>query len=180
LVKLNTNDYTPRMGITPTLAAKYAKRLTELGVAAVELSCGSLYGFQTIRGTIPTRDIARGLPKWIRPIAKIKMKMQAKKYRFKEAYNLEAAATIKPEIGNTPLILVGGMRRFGHMEQIIASKSADLISMSRPFIREPLLVRKFRKGKIEKVSCISCNNCFAALFNGRKVRCYREGLPVKA
>jgi 2,4-dienoyl-CoA reductase-like NADH-dependent reductase (Old Yellow Enzyme family) len=40
-VKLNTNDYTPKEGITPSLAVRYAKWLAELGIDAVEVSCGA-------------------------------------------------------------------------------------------------------------------------------------------
>ncbi|KJU87607.1 hypothetical protein MBAV_000202 [Candidatus Magnetobacterium bavaricum] len=35
---------------------------------------------------------------------------------------------------------------------------ADLISLSRPLIREPDLPDKLRDGK-EKADCISCNGC---------------------
>jgi 2,4-dienoyl-CoA reductase-like NADH-dependent reductase (Old Yellow Enzyme family) len=44
---------------------------------------------------------------------------------------------------------------------------ADLLSMSRPLIRDPYLVKKFRKDKIKKSECISCNKCF----NPRGVCC---------
>ena len=52
-----------------------------------------------------------------------------------------------------------------------------MISMSRPFIREPSLVRRFSEGKATEASCISCNQCFAAMFNTRPIRCYQKGLP---
>lgn len=177
LVKLNVNDFTPRKGITPDLAATYAKWLAELGVDAVEISCGTYYGFQTIRGEIPAAEIGRALPAWMRPIARLKMKMQAPANRFKAAYNLDAARTVKPAMVGTPLILVGGLRRLSQMEEIISEGSADMISMSRPFIREPSLVRRFAEGKATEASCISCNKCFAAMFNTLPVHCYQKGLP---
>jgi 2,4-dienoyl-CoA reductase-like NADH-dependent reductase (Old Yellow Enzyme family) len=77
----------------------------------------------------------------------------------------------------TPLMLVGGLRRLSHMEDIISRGYADMISMSRPFIREPSLVRRFSEGKATEASCISCNQCFAAMFNCLPVRCYQKGLP---
>lgn len=177
LVKLNTNDYTPRPGMTPELAATYAKWMVELGVAAVEVSCGTYYGFHTIRGEIPGAELVRAIPAWMRPVARIKMKLQAPGNRFQEAYNLSAAETIRPVMNGTPLILVGGMRRLAHMEEIIDRGSADMISMSRPFIREPSLVRRFSEGKATEASCISCNMCFAAMFNEIPVSCYQKGLP---
>ena len=39
LVKMNTHDYTPKEGIVPTLAVKYAKWLVELGIDGLEVSC---------------------------------------------------------------------------------------------------------------------------------------------
>ncbi len=173
LVKLNTNDFTPRRGITPDLAATYAKWLADLGVAAVEVSCGTYYGFQAIRGNIPGAELVRALPFWMRPAARLKMKFMGPANRFEEAYNLAAARAIKPFMGAVPLILVGGVRRLAQMEAIVSQGTADLISMSRPFIREPALIRKFSEGKSKAASCISCNKCFAAMFNAQPIRCYQ-------
>jgi 2,4-dienoyl-CoA reductase-like NADH-dependent reductase (Old Yellow Enzyme family) len=58
------------------------------------------------------------------------------------------------------------------MEQIVQEGHADLISMSRPFIREPHLVKQFREGKADAAACQSCNKCAAALANNLPVRCY--------
>lgn len=174
LVKLNTNDFTPRPGITPDLAAGYAKWLVDAGVAAIEVTCGTYYSFHTIRGEIPGKAIARGLPPWMRPAARLKMKFQAPASRFKADYNLVAARTLKPVMDNVPLILVGGVRRFARMETMIAVGDADMVAMSRPLIREPFLVRRFREGRTDEASCISCNRCFAAMFNDTPIRCFQE------
>jgi 2,4-dienoyl-CoA reductase-like NADH-dependent reductase (Old Yellow Enzyme family) len=177
LVKLNADDFTPKPGITPELAARYAGRLTAAGVAAVEVSAGTYYGFQTIRGEVPVKEIAQGLPVWMRPIARIKLRRQQPANRFQAAYNLSAAETIKPALNGRPLILVGGLRGLAQMNDLIARKAADLIALSRPLIREPSLVRRFAEGKATEASCIGCNRCFAAVFNGLEVRCYKKGLP---
>jgi 2,4-dienoyl-CoA reductase-like NADH-dependent reductase (Old Yellow Enzyme family) len=174
LVKINVNDYISNKGITPALASKYIRWLVDLGVDAVEISCGTYYSFHTIRGDVPVEEITEGLPAWMRPVGKIKMKFQARAARFCEAYNLDAAKIIKPVMGKTPLILVGGMRRLAQMEEVIKEGHADLISMSRPLIREPFLVKRFKEDRATQASCISCNKCFAAIFNGRPVRCYQK------
>jgi 2,4-dienoyl-CoA reductase-like NADH-dependent reductase (Old Yellow Enzyme family) len=44
------------------------------------------------------------------------------------------------------------------MEDTIQQSHADLISLSRPLIREPNLPLAMRNGK-EKADCISCNAC---------------------
>ncbi|MEE4261060.1 MAG: NADH:flavin oxidoreductase, partial [Desulfobacteraceae bacterium] len=56
LVKLNTHDYTPKQGITPPLAVKYAEWLAELGIDGLEVSCGTgNYSYMNMcRGDVPT------------------------------------------------------------------------------------------------------------------------------
>ncbi|MFZ2632720.1 MAG: NADH:flavin oxidoreductase [Desulfosalsimonadaceae bacterium] len=177
-VKMNANDFTPfNKGITPELAATYAGWLNEAGAGAVEISCGTYYSFHTMRGDIPVPELAAGLPKWMRPVAKIKMSLQKKGNTFFHAYNLDAAKTIRPSAGDMKLILVGGMRKLSQMEDIVSQGHADLISMSRPLIREPFLVRRFKEKKSTEASCINCNKCLAAMFNEMPVKCYENGLP---
>ena len=87
---------------------------------------------------------------------------------------------IKPIMGGVPLFLVGGMRRVEHMEEILQNGDTQFISMCRPLIREPLLVKKIEQGETKVASCISCNKCVGAVPNELPVRCYWQGLPVRA
>lgn len=178
LVKLNTHDHTPKQGMTVPLASRYARWLAELRIDGLELSCGTtLYSsFDVFRGEIPVREIAEGLPWWKKPLAKIVLNRMVGKYGLQEAYNLEAAKMIKPAVGNVPVLLVGGLRRAPHMEEILGKGYADLISMSRPFIREPFLVRRIKEGKTSVAACVSCNKCAAAVLNNMPVRCCSNGL----
>ncbi len=180
-VKLNTNDYTPKEGITPSLAVRYAKWLAELGIDAVEVSCGATnYSYMNMcRGDVPTTELVKGLSWWEKPIGRLMIGKLEDKYNLEEGYNLEAAKMIKPVLGNTPLFLVGGMRTVAHMEEVLKSNYADFISMSRPFIREPFLVNKIKEGKMDKVSCVSCNRCLAAVPNELPIYCYNKGFPKK-
>ena len=82
-------------------------------------------------------------------------------------------------LGDIPLLLVGGLRRLSQIEALIEENSADFISMSRPFNREPSLVRRFKEGKATEASCISCNKCFAAIFNEAPLHCDVNGIPSK-
>jgi 2,4-dienoyl-CoA reductase-like NADH-dependent reductase (Old Yellow Enzyme family) len=179
LVKMNVDDYTPEAGVTPALAAKYASWLVELGIDGVELSCGTVMPtpWNTIRGEVPVDELARGFAWWQRPLARVILKQSVGKYDFEEAYNLEAAQAIRPALGNVPLAVVGGMRTVTRMEEILEQGQADLISLSRPFLREPYLVKQIREGKTQKAACQPCNLCLAALQNDMVVRCYINGLP---
>jgi len=177
MVKMNTDDFTPKKGITPDLAAQYAAWLADLGVAALELSSGTYYTFHSVRGDVPIDDLARALPWWMRPMAKMIFKKQVFPCRFQKLYHLPAAEIIKPAIGNMRLILVGGVRTLGEMETVLSESKADFLSMSRPFIREPFLAKRMKEGKTNEAACISCNKCFAAVFNELPLRCYVDGLP---
>jgi 2,4-dienoyl-CoA reductase-like NADH-dependent reductase (Old Yellow Enzyme family) len=69
-----------------------------------------------------------------------------------------------------PLILVGGMRKLREMEQALEGNAADAVSMCRPFIMDPYLVKKLREGAAEGSACTSCNACVKEMQAGR-IRC---------
>jgi 2,4-dienoyl-CoA reductase-like NADH-dependent reductase (Old Yellow Enzyme family) len=179
LVKLNTQDFTPKEGITLDLAKKYAKWLADLPVDGLEVSCGTLsYSmFNMVRGDVPTEEIITNFPWWRKILGKMMLKKLEGKFDLEEGYNVEAAKLIKPVFGEKPLFVVGGLRRSTHMEEVIENNWADFISMSRPLIREPTLVNRIKEGKTDAASCVSCNKCFAAVANNMAVQCYNKGFP---
>jgi len=180
LVKLNAHDYTPQEGITPSLAVTYAKWLSDLEINGLEISCGStVYApFNMCRGDVPVKELVQSLPFWQKPLAKPMMKRMVGKYDFDEPYTIEAAKMIKPVLGKTPLFVVGGFRKVAQMKEALEKQYADCISMCRPFIREPFIVKRIREGKAEAVACVSCNRCFAALPNNMTVQCYNKEFPA--
>ncbi|MFX0138853.1 MAG: NADH:flavin oxidoreductase [Candidatus Hodarchaeota archaeon] len=179
LVKINSNDHTPKEGITPSLASKYVEWLVNLGINAIELSCGSanFSPFNLTRGEVPVKEIIQLLPEYLKKMAENVYQEMVGKYDFEEGYNLEAAKLIKPVMGEIPLILVGGLRSKTFMEQIIEKKYADFVSLSRPFIREPFLVKRFKEVKQDEAACISCNRCSAAITNNFPINCYVNEFP---
>ncbi|NNK85003.1 MAG: NADH:flavin oxidoreductase [Desulfobacterales bacterium] len=181
LVKLNTQDFTPKERITLELAKKYSEWLAELPLDGLEISCGTLsYSmFNMVRGGVPTEEIIMNFPWWRKKIGKIMLKKMEGKFDLEEGYNLEGAKLIKPVIGKIPLMVVGGLRKVTQMEEVIGNGVADFISMSRPFIREPNIVNRIKNGKAGAVSCISCNKCFAGVANYLPVNCYTKGFPKK-
>jgi 2,4-dienoyl-CoA reductase-like NADH-dependent reductase (Old Yellow Enzyme family) len=181
IIKLNTNDYTPKQGVTPDLAVKYAEWLAALGIDGMEVSCGTgNYSYMNMcRGIVPTDEFLKALPWWQKPMGRLMIGRLEGKYDLEEGYNLEGARMIKPVLGDTPLLLVGGMRTVAYMEEVLKNNDADFISMSRPFIREPFLVNKIKEGKMDRVSCVSCNRCLAAVPNELPIYCYNKGFPEK-
>ena len=180
LVKLNGHDHTPKAGVTLTSVRQYTQWLAEMGIDGIEVSCGTThYSYMNMcRGDVPTTELMQSLAWWEKPVGRFMIGKLEGRYDLEEGYNLAFAKAIKPLIGDTPLFLVGGMRSVAHMESVLEKKHADFISMSRPFIREPSLARKFKEGKKNNVACVSCNRCLAAVPNGLPVHCYHKGFPA--
>ncbi|HCN20059.1 MAG: NADH peroxidase [Planctomycetes bacterium RIFCSPHIGHO2_02_FULL_50_42] len=132
-VKLQTDDCVEG-GLGVEDAVETAKMLEKEGIDAIETSGGIAESFPSAcREGIDSPD--------------------------KEGYFASNAERIKKAV-SVPVIVVGGIRSIGVMESIIEEKKADLISMSRPFIREPDLIDKLRTGRATKSECISCNQCW--------------------
>lgn len=75
---------------------------------------------------------------------------------------------------NVPVMIVGGLRTFELMEEIIEKKEADFISLCRPFIRQPGLVNEWKSGNRSRATCISCNKCLTAVRDRQNVRCIQN------
>jgi 2,4-dienoyl-CoA reductase-like NADH-dependent reductase (Old Yellow Enzyme family) len=69
-----------------------------------------------------------------------------------------------------PLILVGGMRNLSDMQAVLDEGIADAISMCRPFIMDPYLVKNLREGLTDGSGCTSCNQCLGMMRQGH-LRC---------
>lgn len=85
----------------------------------------------------------------------------------------ERAAAVKRAV-SVPVAVVSGIRQLDIAKQIIDSGDADIISMSRPFIREPDIVLQWQKGNSTIAKCISCNRCFSVLRRGEGLDCGEE------
>ncbi len=89
------------------------------------------------------------------------------------AYFRERAAAVKRAV-TVPVMVVGGIRSLETAKDIVSSGDADLISMCRPFIREPGLVARWERGEEEPAKCISCNKCMAIARKGEPLECGEE------
>ena len=137
MTKLSVNDFTPKRGITPELAARYAGWLAEMGVDCVETTCGtgSFSNMNIWRGDLPLKEMVGALPPIKRPAGWLVMRGIVGKFDYEEGYNLDAARTIRAAVPDMKLSLVGGLRNVEYMEKVLEDGSVDIISMSRPFIR---------------------------------------------
>ena len=85
----------------------------------------------------------------------------------------ERAAQVKKTV-NVPVAVVNGIRALDTAEDIIQSGDADIISMSRPFIREPHLLLRWQKGDASPAKCISCGKCMPIAVKSQTLECGEE------
>jgi 2,4-dienoyl-CoA reductase-like NADH-dependent reductase (Old Yellow Enzyme family) len=81
-----------------------------------------------------------------------------------EAYFRDRAAAVKRAVG-VPVMAVAGIRTIATAQAIVDSGDADVVSMSRPFIREPDLIERWERDSKE-AKCVSCSRCFAFTRHG--------------
>ena len=80
-------------------------------------------------------------------------------------YYLEECRQARLVLKN-PMILVGGMREFGDMQAVLDENVADAVSLCRPFIQDPHIISKHRKGEVSGSGCKSCNGCGERMIEG--------------
>ena len=90
-----------------------------------------------------------------------------------EAY-YEAAARDLKERSSLPVMLVGGIRAFETAERLVADGVTDYVCLSRPLIREPDLVMRWRSGDASPAFCDSDNACFKPARQGEGLYCVNE------
>ena len=173
LYKLNMTELVP-FGTTPRQSFPAATRLAQLGLDAIEISGGineMILGM--MRGKSCAGILRRGRNALAKGYITAVLKLEERLLPFKEAYFLPYAERLKPAL-DIPLILVGGIRSPETAGRIIASGTADLVSLARPLIREPGLPDRWMKGDLRPAQCVSCNRCVGEVDQGNKVRCYYQ------
>ena len=166
-IKISAQD-NRKNGMNISSSVEICKRLEKAGCDAIEVSCGTVQdGMNTMRSRLMPMDavfryrepcasfpdilnrIALPAANLINPLIKQPQPL--------ENFNVSNAEIIKKQI-SVPIITVGGIHKVSDMEDILSSGKADFISMCRPFICEPKLVKKFKAGQTE-AKCIMCNYC---------------------
>jgi 2,4-dienoyl-CoA reductase-like NADH-dependent reductase (Old Yellow Enzyme family) len=72
----------------------------------------------------------------------------------------ERAAALKSAV-SVPVALVSGIRTLDVCQSVVDTGHADMLSMSRPFVREPNLIARWESTEKDKARCVSCSRCFA-------------------
>lgn len=134
LIKLNASDNL-KGGLETDDAMYAAEKLSEEGIDAIEVSAGT-----PASGAMNPARRKINVPE-------------------KEAYNLDLALRVKAVV-DCPVMTVGGFRSYEVAAKTIQEDGMDYIAMSRPFIREPDLPKRWFQGDRKPAQCISCNSCF--------------------
>jgi 2,4-dienoyl-CoA reductase-like NADH-dependent reductase (Old Yellow Enzyme family) len=146
LIKFNTTDFIPG-GTDLDEVVRVGKILCKVGFAAIEASGGMWESCTRTKEEL-------GWP----PVLLAESRTGIETYD-QEAYFLPGAKALKEKTNGT-VILVGGFRSFSKIEEVLTSKVADFVSLSRPLIRQPDLPNLWRSGEgQDKAECISCNAC---------------------
>lgn len=146
-MKMNGDDFSPD-GFTVDESALVAHALASIGIDMIEVSGGGIGEDDQYRGRGRHTDHALSEPSFAGHCEKIR-------------------ATTKPK----PIALVNGFKTKIAMQEVVDRGIADLISMSRPLIREPDLVKRLQTGQ-DEASCIRCDACQSdAVFSKAMLRC---------
>lgn len=139
-IKLNTIDGLEN-GLEPVEAVEVAKDLVAQGMDAVEVSGGVAGGGKAHRNS-PGRVVRN---------------------TAEEGYFLDQAKAVKAAVA-CPVISVGGWRSPELVNR--ALESVDAVSLSRPLIREPNLIKRWRQGDHRPATCVSCGRCLTLGLKG--------------
>ena len=151
MIKLSFSDFVEG-GLEVNDAVAISEIIADAGIDCIEVSGGTL---SETKDNIAVKGI------------------QTKE---QESYFRDFAKLLKEHV-SIPVILVGGHRTPEVMAKLLEDNVADFFSLSRPLIREPDLIKRWKNGDLKKAKCISCNQCFENwIFH--PLRCYIEE-PLK-
>lgn len=136
-VKINSGDFMKEEGMTPEESQTVMTWLAEDGVNAIEVSGGS-------SASLPRKGPIRAIRRTKEPM-------------YFASYAKAAATALK---GKTDVGVVGGWRDVNELEKALETTDLAFISLCRPFLREPGLLKRWKEGNREPATCISCSRCF--------------------
>ena len=168
LIKMNC-DEERHGGMDTQSAAEYALMMEEAGACAVEISRGLREDFNsTIRGEVQYDRIVqedptlRKLPAQLRRYAAPIIHSMYRPYKVKRLYNLEATLMIRNTVP-IPEILNGGVHDMDEIRKALLQKRIDFVSMSRPLIENPDLIRMYREETCSVSGCVEFNRCYSGI-----------------
>jgi 2,4-dienoyl-CoA reductase-like NADH-dependent reductase (Old Yellow Enzyme family) len=159
--KINGDDHVAG-GVTPRLCGDYVRRLAGV-IDLFEISCNVSPKPFAVRARIDPAVIRAAAGSQVEEEPLIQRAQKAfEGVPYSEGYNVEATRGVREIAPRAKLAAVGGIRSFAFMEKIVATGVADIVSMSRPFLRQPDLVKAL-KNEGKNAECVSCGLCILGL-----------------
>jgi 2,4-dienoyl-CoA reductase-like NADH-dependent reductase (Old Yellow Enzyme family) len=149
LIKINAQDFL-QPGLSAEEMVKVCQILEAEGLDGVELSGGTPLSGDFI------------------PVRKAKVRSKGE-----NVFYVQEAQEYKKMI-SLPLILVGGIRSLSTARDLVERGVTDYVSMARPLIREPELIKRWEQGDERPSACTSDNLCFRPASSGEGVYCLTE------
>ena len=150
MLKINCDDFSPN-GFTIKDSVKVAEAICKRRLQVIEVSGGGI-GMQE----------------------DLKVRARSLDQKLDEASFAGHAIKIRKATQPILMALVNGIRSFRCMQSIMDKDLSDLISMSRPFIKEPDLVKRLKAGQ-KASTCTSCDICISnEVFSKMMLRCHLD------
>jgi 2,4-dienoyl-CoA reductase-like NADH-dependent reductase (Old Yellow Enzyme family) len=149
-------------GVTPDICARNIQLISKEGVELFEISTGF--------GTEMSMVMSRALLKEGRSVRnprgdenerwKSVLRTINPEFPFSYGYTAKYAEVVRRANPGVELAIVGGNRVFRDMETLVSDGKCEMVSIGRPFIRDPNLVNRLKSGELDQAECVSCNQCF--------------------
>jgi 2,4-dienoyl-CoA reductase-like NADH-dependent reductase (Old Yellow Enzyme family) len=137
MIKLNFDDFMDEgEGLSEEESVEVFKKVDELGVDIIEVSA---VNESSGKGLAPARTGINSMKK--------------------QSYFRDAAAKIASQV-DAKVILMGGNRNLGFMDELLNSTRIEYFSIARPLLCEPDLINRWTVNREYVPKCISCNKCW--------------------
>ncbi len=171
LAKINVADGV-RKGATVEDAIVTGRVLQQAGADMLVLSGGRNIesGWFMFGSNMNLDEMSRVLADQKLTLTMIKLSQKGvPQVKFRPMYFLDYSRRIRAEL-DLPLAYLGGARSMADVEQTMA-EGFEAVTMARPLIHDPELVRKFQQGLLTTSGCTNCNGCVPYIYHPGGTRC---------
>lgn len=149
-------------GNTAKDAVRIATRLEQIGIQAIDVSCGRFDEECKQMGKLQegqTQTVGYSASR------------VALTGEWRDGANLYLAETVKEAV-NIPVIGGGKVTHPHVAEDALRKNKADMIFLGRPLFRDPYYPKKAEERRWDEIhQCIACNFCVDALMQNKQVKC---------
>ena len=160
--------------ILDAIRARVGKRLlievrisgTEFEEGGIEIEEGIRIG-ELIQDHLDVLQVSAGMhnPKWMTWVHPCGFRPKMPNVYVAEAFKKSGRIHV-------PIVTLGAVDSVDSAEEILSSGKADLVTMARSLIADPLLIKKCKAGKSEDiVPCIKCMRCHDSTVYGHHFQC---------